>query len=290
VGLLAVVVFLLLLLLLFFAAAAARAAIFDPVEGLWRARTENSLPLSFEVHEGRVENVRFAYSAGPCGTFESTGPNVEPIDEIGRWKFVDGRGPKVEANFSADDRAEGYVFLPSTDFPHCPETESHFVAAPGEPPPKPVVVDTTAPKISGLRVRVDQGRAYYRLSESTEVEFLLEVRRPGRAVGQNCLPVSPSNRKHRPCSLWLPRGTTFWGPGSPGRCSARIPAGQYLPPGAYRLTMTATDPSGNVAAATRRFGVRGWGFEAGARRGTEPFQAGARVRDAGRLGHGPGRL
>jgi len=113
--------------------------------------------------------------------------------------------------------------------------------------------DTTAPKISGLRVNVDQGRSYYRLSEPAAVEFLLEVRRPGRVVGQNCLPVSPSNRKDRPCSLWLPRETTFRGPGGPGRHSARIPAGQSLSPGAYRLTMTATDPSGNVAAATRRF-------------------------------------
>jgi hypothetical protein len=119
------------------------------------------------------------------------------------------------------------------------------------------VVDTAAPKISGLRVRVDQGRALYRLSEPAEAEFLLEVRRAGRVVGQNCLVVSRSDRKHRPCSLWLPRGTAFRGPGGPGRHSARIPAGQYLPPGAYRLTMTATDRAGNVAVATRRFSVRG---------------------------------
>jgi hypothetical protein len=233
--------------------AAARAVLFDPVEGLWRARTSNSLPLSFEVHDGQVENVRFVYSAGACGDFESTGPNLEPIRKSGSWVFADGKGPKIEANFVAADRVEGIVFVPSTDAPGCPETEAHFVAAPGEAPPPPVVIDTTAPRITGLGV--SHGRAGYRLSERATVSFLLEVRRPGRVVGQNCLPVNWSNRKRDTCSLWLPRRPAFGGPGGHGRHSALIPGAAALVPGIYRLTMTATDPTGNVGAATRRFVV-----------------------------------
>jgi hypothetical protein len=235
------------------AAPTARAALFEPVEGVWRARATKSLPLSFEVHDGQVENVRFVYSAGPCGNFESTGPNVVPIRAGGSWEFRDGKGPKIEANFVTDDRVEGIVFVPSTDSPGCPETEAHFVAAPGEAPPPPPP-DTTAPKITGLRVI--HGRAAYRLSESAKVSFLLEVRRPGRVVGQNCLAVTRANRGHRPCSLWLPRGGTFAGPGGPGHHSVAIPGAAALVPGAYRLTATATDRAGNVGAATRRFVVR----------------------------------
>jgi hypothetical protein len=252
VGLLAVASFVLLLV-----ASVARAAGFEPAEGLWRGRSTDSHALSFEVKEGRVENVRFVFSWGFCGKFESDLiPNAVPIREDGSWVYLDNRGPKVEANFVADDRAEGIVFAPSRELPGCPETEAHFVAAPGQAPPPPEVVDTTPPKVTGLRVRVDQGRAYYRLSEQAKVEFLLEVRRPGRVVGQNCLVVSKANRGNRPCSLWLPRGKSFGGPGGPGRHSTRIPGGAYLPPGAYRLTMTAADRAENVAAATRRFTVR----------------------------------
>lgn len=120
-------------------------------------------------------------------------------------------------------------------------------------PVRAAAIDTAAPRISGLRVSADQGRVYYRLSERAEVEFLLERRRTGRVVGQNCLAVSRSNRGNRPCSLWLPRGGTFKGPGGPGGHYASIPGPTALGPGAYRLTMTATDRAGNVAFATRRF-------------------------------------
>lgn len=243
-------------LLLLTTASAARAALFEPEEGLWRGRSRDSHALSFEVREGQVQNVRFIFSWGFCGKFESALlPNAVPIGEEGNWVYMDGRGPKVEASFVSDIRVVGFVFAPSRNFPGCPETETAFVAAPGEAPTPPVVVDTTPPRISGLRVRVDQGRVNYRLSEQSSVEFLLERRAPGRVVGQNCLPVSRSNRGDRRCSLWLPRGGTFKGPGGPFRHSAAIPLGQYLHPGAYRLTMTATDPAGNVAAATRRFWV-----------------------------------
>jgi hypothetical protein len=249
-------------LLVLTAAPTARGALFDPVEGVWRARATNSLPLSFEVHDRQVENLRFVYSAGACGEFESTGPNVEPIRASGSWEFVDPGGPKVEASFVADDRVEGIVFVPSTDSPGCPETEAHFVAAPGEAPPAPV--DTTAPEITGLRVL--HGRVGYRLSEPAKVSFLLEIRRPGRVVGQICLAVTRANRGHRPCSLWLPRGGTFAGSGSAGRHSISIPGAAALPPGVYRLTATARDPAGNVGAATRRFGGAGRALPAGARR------------------------
>jgi hypothetical protein len=117
--------------------AAAQAEGVTPVEGNWTAITAAGLPVSFEVAGGQVQNTRFKFHWGFCGTYESTLKQSVPIDAAGHWKSADSRGPWVEATFLAADRAEGTVVAPSRMLPGCPQTESAFVAVPGEPVPEP---------------------------------------------------------------------------------------------------------------------------------------------------------
>jgi hypothetical protein len=121
---------------------AARAEGVTPVEGSWTAITAAGLPVSFEVAAGQVQNTRFKFHWGFCGTYESTLKQSVPIDAAGHWKSADSRGPWVEATFLATDRAEGTVVAPERMLPGCPQSESAFVAAPGEPilPEPPVRV------------------------------------------------------------------------------------------------------------------------------------------------------
>jgi hypothetical protein len=110
-----------------------------PVEGPWGARTSSALPVSFEVADGAVENVRFTFRWGFCGAFESALPEREPtpIRADGSWTYLDGRGPKVEATFVAPDRVEGVVTAPSRELPSCERSTASFVAVPGPVPPRP---------------------------------------------------------------------------------------------------------------------------------------------------------
>jgi hypothetical protein len=126
------------MLILGIATASARGAE-APVEGAWGARTSAALPVTFEVHEGRVENAHFTFLWGFCGGFESALANVDPVDAEGRWTFLDTRGPRISATFVAPDRAEGTVEAPSRELPGCPKTEATFVARPGPVPPLPPV-------------------------------------------------------------------------------------------------------------------------------------------------------
>jgi hypothetical protein len=111
-----------------------------PTPGAWGGRTSAALPVTFEVHEGRVENAHFTFLWGFCGGFESALPNVDPIDAEGGWSFLDSRGPRIDATFVAPDRAEGTVEAPSRELPGCPRTEATFVARPGPVPPPPTVL------------------------------------------------------------------------------------------------------------------------------------------------------
>jgi hypothetical protein len=121
-------------------ATSARADGVVPVEGSWSALTAAGLPVSFEVAGGQVQNARFKFRWGFCGTYESALRLSTPIDASGHWKYLDSRGPWVEATFVAADRAEGTVVAPSRMLPGCPQTESAFVATPGEPiVPEPTV-------------------------------------------------------------------------------------------------------------------------------------------------------
>lgn len=109
-----------------------------PVEGPWGARTSAALPVSFEVHEGRVENVRFTFRWGRCGAFTSALSEREPtpIRADGSWVYRDGRGPKVEARFVAPGRVEGVVEAPWRQLPSCERSTARFAARPGPVPPR----------------------------------------------------------------------------------------------------------------------------------------------------------
>jgi hypothetical protein len=114
--------------------------------------------------------------------------------------------------------------------------------------------DRTAPAISGLKAR--GGRVAYALSEPATVQFLLARRTPGRRVRGRCVAQTAKNRSKPRCPRFKTVGRRFSGPGNAGTDSAAIPNGNRLRSGAYRLTMTATDPAGNKATATISFLIR----------------------------------
>jgi hypothetical protein len=118
-------------------AAGARAEGIVPVEGPWSAETSAGLPVSFEVKQGHVVEARFKFRWGFCGTYESALTNNVAIEPSGHWKYLDPRGPWIEATFVAPDRAEGTVVAPSRMLPGCPETHASFAATPGALPPPP---------------------------------------------------------------------------------------------------------------------------------------------------------
>jgi hypothetical protein len=123
------------------AGSAAGAATATPVEGEWGGRTSDDLSVSFQVHAGVIENVRFTFTWGFCGSFESALPNTEPIGADGSWAYLDGRGPEIEGAFLAAEEASGTVTAPSRELPSCPRTEATFSAAPGPvPPPLPILI------------------------------------------------------------------------------------------------------------------------------------------------------
>jgi hypothetical protein len=126
-----------------------------PVEGEWGGRTSAALPVSFTVREGQIEAVRFAFTWGFCGVAESALPNTEPIRPDGSWVYLDGRGPKVEATFTAPDQVTGTVVAPSRELPSCEGSEATFLAVPGPvPPPPPVLIPTGRGHLSPLPDRI----------------------------------------------------------------------------------------------------------------------------------------
>jgi hypothetical protein len=125
------------------AAPGARADAPTPVEGEWGGRTTDTLKVSFEVHGGVVEDARFTFAWGFCGLFESNVPHSAPIRPDGSWVYLDGRGPEIEASFTAPDEVTGTVIAPSRELPGCPRTEATFVAHPGPVPPAPPILIPT---------------------------------------------------------------------------------------------------------------------------------------------------
>lgn len=91
--------------------------------------------------------------------------------------------------------------------------------------------DRTRPAISGLKVK--RGKIAYRLSEPSRVTVVIAKRVRGhfKVVGR-----------------------TFSGPGRKGTNSVRLPRARSLSSGAYRVTVTATDPGGN--RSVRKVGFR----------------------------------
>lgn len=103
----------------------------EPVEGGWKGKTSQGLPVYFGVREGRVVNTRYHFKWGWCGTFGNhyKGANLE-IDPAGHWIIPDPRGTTLEGSFVAPNLVEGTVTAEGRELPGCPEVVAPFVAYP----------------------------------------------------------------------------------------------------------------------------------------------------------------
>jgi hypothetical protein len=103
----------------------------EPVEGGWKGKTRQGLPVYFGVRNGRVINTRYHFHWGFCGNYGSQAwrANLE-IDPTGQWVVSDPRGSSFEGTFVAPDRVEGMVLVEERELPSCPKVEAPFVAWP----------------------------------------------------------------------------------------------------------------------------------------------------------------
>jgi hypothetical protein len=143
-------------LVLTLGAGSVRAQAAVPVEGSWKGESSAHLPLSFGVQAGQVVNLRFKFSWGFCGTFESSG-NSAAIDANGHWVFEDPRGQTVEGTFTAPDQVEGKIVSVERELPGCPRTEAAFTGAPV--PPNPESLAAARAGIEALSYKIDLQRA-----------------------------------------------------------------------------------------------------------------------------------
>jgi streptogramin lyase len=148
-------------------------------------------------------------------------------------------------------------------------------SGPGTSPTTPPA-DTTPPAISGLRLTSPTFRAVARavspagrrapfgttisfvLSEAASVQMRFQRVQPGRLVAGRCVTPPRSAKRLRGCTRLVAAGTVRVSgvPGLNRRVFRGRIGGKALPPGAYRLVLTATDAAGNGSArATSRFRV-----------------------------------
>ncbi len=97
-------------------------------------------------------------------------------------------------------------------------------------------------------------RLRFTLSEPAGVRIVIERARPGRRVGRRCKAPTRRLRQRRRCTRYARAGTLTRRNLPTGRStiafSGRI-GRRALAPGAYRATITATDPAGNRSKAKR---------------------------------------
>jgi hypothetical protein len=113
--------------------------------------------------------------------------------------------------------------------------------------------DDKPPAVTGLSVR--NGKASYSLSEAATVSLRLEKKVPGRKVGRKCVKQTAANRHHGRCARFRAIRAKFAGPGKQGANRVTLPNGKRLKPGAYRLTLTATDAAGNKTIKRTTFRI-----------------------------------
>jgi hypothetical protein len=143
-------------------ASAARGESIVPVEGSWAGESSAGLPVHFGVASGHVDNTRFKFEWGFCGTYESRNPRAFlEIDTAGHWVVEDSRGQTMEATFVAPDRVEGTIVAVERMLPGCPRTEATFTASPVPPNPENIWAALggveALPYEIDVRVIVDQG-------------------------------------------------------------------------------------------------------------------------------------
>jgi hypothetical protein len=103
----------------------------EPLEGGWKGRTSQGLPLYFGVREGRVINTRYRFHWGFCGTYGSHMKNANlEISPAGAWIVEDSRGSSLEGTFVTPDTVEGTLNVVERELPGCPQVATPFVAHP----------------------------------------------------------------------------------------------------------------------------------------------------------------
>jgi hypothetical protein len=176
-------------------------------------------------------------------------------------------------NFKVYERSTAsFVALP----PGKITSRAWFVApysrpAPPATTPGGVASDAVSPSVLALSVRparfvaLNSGasllpaakrgtRVRYRLSEDASARFTVQRVVPGRRVGRRCVAPNRRNRGRRRCRRHRSVPGSFSHRGIAGtngfRFSGRL-RGRKLRPGAYRLTIVATDAAGNRSAPRR---------------------------------------
>jgi hypothetical protein len=124
------------------------------------------------------------------------------------------------------------------------------------------VTDTRPPRLSRVtisphRIKVGRrGTIRYRVSEPASIRAAIERRVAGVRVGHRCL--RPARGRSGPRCPRFERSGVARRRSPAGRGALRFIArirGRALPPGVYRATVRATDPSVNTSRA-RRVGFR----------------------------------
>ena len=116
-------------------------------------------------------------------------------------------------------------------------------------------LDRTKPVLTLLRIvpglfHRKNGAAFsFTLSENAGVTFKFDHSLRGVRSGRRCVKINRRNRRHRPCTRYLPVVGSVVLPGVEGKNSIHFDAKvgtKLLTFGAYRLRAVPKDPSGNI--------------------------------------------
>jgi hypothetical protein len=135
-------------------------------------------------------------------------------------------------------------------------------ATPTPPPPAPVRIRSVRLSTHRIHAATPRDRRRHRparravratvtvtLTRGARLTAVVQQGRPGRRRGSSCVPVTTTNRRARPCTRFvaLRRSRTLTAPSTTARFTLDTSFGgrSPLPPGSYRLAVTALDAQGN---------------------------------------------
>lgn len=224
----------------------------------------------------------YTHSSSPCYTTGSAGMGVDDSlvdlsgttpDEapgtthtytpVGAWSFP--LSVRVEPDADNDGYGdETQDACPTVIGPGpCPAPPTIPTPTPIDPAPAPTpppAPDRTRPILRRLGLSHTSFKAStgaklsFSLSEAAKVTVTAERRSTGRRVGHTCKKQTAKNKRRKPCDRWAKVGS-FVVAGATGKNTVALPrhiGGKRLTPGAYRLSVRATDTSKNVGATTRK--------------------------------------
>ncbi len=239
------------------------------------ANTATANPTRIPVVTGqRIGVYVSADNTVPCfstgfGINDSIITNEEPYDQtpgmtatylpVGSWAFP------VTAQLEADADGDGYGDetqdpCPAAGGPNgCPLPPPPATPSGSSGPAPAPAPDSTPPVLSPLSLSRSSFKATastqvsYVLSEAGTVVLTVERKVPGRRVAGICKPVTVKNKTGKPCDRWL-KAASFTAAGNAGPNVFTLPGrigGKALTPGAYRLTVAATDTSRNASPVSQ---------------------------------------